>query len=77
MGHWARAPRLPFNFSGHFRAAQILTFDYVVAYPAKITHLVLCPLAPNLADATGQVTKIIAEMTVALFWTTVQKTDYH
>jgi len=33
-----------FNFSGHFRAAQTLTFDSVcIAYPVNITLLVSCP----------------------------------
>jgi len=39
MGHWGTCPPLDFklfNFSGHFIAAQSMTFDlHVVAYPVK------------------------------------------
>ena len=52
MGTGARAPLdfQLFNFSGHFRAAQTLTFDSMwLPIPVKITLLVSCPrgLAPN------------------------------
>ena len=34
MGHWGTCPLdfQLFNFSAHFRAAQTLTFDYILAY---------------------------------------------
>jgi len=60
MGHGAHAPvdfQL-FNFSWHFRSAQTGTRLRTVAYPVKITLLVLCPLAPNPGDRDATVHEV-------------------
>jgi len=44
-GARATPPQLPTNLSGHFRAAETLTFRlHVVSYPAKTVRCLLCIL---------------------------------